>query len=163
MARFPVVAIAASVLVSGTALAQTPGKTGGQPSKAGLLDGNAYEVKMKPGAAEKGVKEQDSELVFENGTVSAEGWEAQGFQAGPYTASKLPDGTLSFNASQTSATNGTVTWSGTIDANGDLAGTAIWTKPGGSPVTYALDGERDLGKEEDKGAVPPQKDAPKPR
>lgn len=112
---------------------------------------------------ERGVEAQDSELVLENGTVSAEGWEALGIQAGAYTASKLCDGTRSFNAPQTSLTNGTVTLSGTIDANGDLADTAVWTKPGGSPVTYALDGARDLGSAQDKDAMPPRKEASKPR
>lgn len=165
MARFPWMVAVMALTVSGVALAESPAKPASAPSgktapsKAGLLDGNAYDVKMKP--ADKAVKEQDSELVFENGTVNAEGWESQGFVAGPYTASKLPDGTWSFSASQASTTNGTVTWSGTIDANGDLAGTAIWTKPGAAPVTYALDGARDTGKEEKALPPAPQGGAPR--
>lgn len=156
MVRFSLVALIAMTLGASAAFAQTPSGTTPQPgtttSKAGLLDGNAYDVKMKPSiAGQKGGAAQDSELVFQNGQVRAEQWEAQGFTATPYTASKLPDGTMTFSASQNSASNGTVTWSGTIDDEGALEGTAIWTKPGVAPVTYTLNGERDTSKDDVKG------------
>jgi hypothetical protein len=170
MVRFFVMALLATTLGASMAFAQTPsgggtttqpGATQPQPgqttSKSGLLDGNAFDVKMKPSiAGQKGGEAQDSELVFQNGQVRTETWEAQGFKATPYTASLLPDGTLTFSASQNSANNGTVTWSGTIDENGGLEGTAIWTKPGTAPVTYTLDGERDTSKDDLKGRDPVQ-------
>jgi hypothetical protein len=167
MVRFTIAALVA-LLTFGEARAEGPAT--GTPeapeappaaSKQGLLDGNAFDVTLKPSVpGQKGGSAQESALVFEDGTVRADSFAAQGFGAAPYAATRLPDGTLSFSASQRSGANGTLTWNGSIDAEGELHGTAVWARPGSAPVTYTLDGEPGAPPAETPTPAPPSTDAP---
>ncbi len=101
-----------------------------------LLDGRTYIGHV----GEKGKDRGDEDtLRFAGGKFHSSACDAYGFTAAPYTAEQHGD-TFTFTAETVSEKEGRMRWSGTIRTY-QLEGTAVWTKPGQTPVEYWVKAE----------------------
>ena len=124
IAVMAVMAGAAAVRAAGTAEPQAA-------SEEASLDGMTFVGEM----GENGKANGDNDtFVFQEGTFRSVACEPYGFEPAYYTATEEGD-TVTFEAKAESSKEGTMHWTGTVKGE-ELAGTAIWTKPGKPPVEY---------------------------
>ncbi len=101
-----------------------------------VLDGRTYIGHV----GEKGKTQGDEDtLRFADGKFHSSACDGYGFTAAPYTAEQRGD-TVTFTAETVSEKEGRMRWSGTIRTY-QLEGTAVWTKPGQTPIEYWVKAE----------------------
>ncbi len=100
-------------------------------AREGALDGKTFAGDMGEKGKETGDKD---ELVFKDGKFHSVACEKYGFGDAPYTAAVSGDATT-FEADTVSAKEGKMHWTGTMK-DGELAGSAVWTKEGQAPIEY---------------------------
>ena len=86
-----------------------------------------------------GEKPSKDTLIFTGGQMTSTACVKYGFAHSAYTAVGTP-AAPSFQAEQTSAKEGKMTWSGQVAGN-TISGTAAWTKKNGQVLNYNLYGE----------------------
>jgi len=107
-----------------------------------VLDGTTWKLHVDPDnmAKEKGAEEFKPTMTFADGKVSLT--DSKGtFDASPYTVEKSDKKEWTFKTEQTSATEGTSLWTGTIH-DSTIEGKRIWTKLNGEVWTYTFKGEK---------------------
>jgi hypothetical protein len=100
----------------------------------GFLDGRAFACQMSDGGAET----TEETIEFHGGRFHSVGCDEHGFTTGTYASTRLRD-TTSFQAVTTSKTEGRIDWRGMVRGNA-IEGSAIWSKPGASPINYTFRG-----------------------
>jgi hypothetical protein len=101
---------------------------------AGVLDGKSFACEMSDGAGET----TDEVIEFHGGRFHSQGCDEHGFASGSYAATAT-QGTTVFSSVTTSATEGRIDWRGMVRGDA-VEGSAIWSKPGQSPINYTFKG-----------------------
>jgi len=107
-----------------------------------VLDGTSWKLSVAPDsmAKGKGAEEFKPTMTFAEGNVTLT--ESKGtFDPSPYSVEKSDKKELTFKTEQTSPTEGTSLWTGTIHEN-SMEGKRIWTKLNGEVWTYTFKGEK---------------------
>jgi hypothetical protein len=107
-----------------------------------VLDGTSWKLHVNPDdmAKGKGAEEFKPTMTFAEGKVTLT--DSRGtFDAFPYTVEKSDKKEWTFKTEQTSPTEGTSVWTGTIHEN-TIEGKRIWTKLNGEVWTYSFKGEK---------------------
>jgi len=107
-----------------------------------VLDGTSWKLHVNPDdmAKGKGAEEFKPTMTFADGKVTLS--DSRGtFDAFAYTVEKSDKKEWTFKTEQTSPTEGTSVWTGTIHEN-TVEGKRIWTKPNGEVWTYTFKGEK---------------------
>ena len=114
-----------------------------EPNEPAGLDGTSWQLSLSPDriAQEKGIKEFPETLSFSSGKIATGTGEKQGFLAATYNKSRSGDSGWSFTADQTSTSDGSYSWSGTVRGN-EIRGILVWTKPDRSVLTYTFRGAK---------------------
>jgi hypothetical protein len=111
-------------------------------SQVAVLDGTSWKLHVSPDsmAKGKGAEEFKPTLTFADGKVTLS--DSKGtFDASPYTVEKSDKKEWTFRTEQTSLTEGTSVWTGTIHEN-TIEGKRIWTKVNEEIWTYTFKGEK---------------------
>ncbi len=99
------------------------------------LEGKQYTITLTAG----GKAENPEILSFKTGMVESSECLKYGFAAASFTCAGASDGSLTFETTMTSATEGVMKWKGTL--TGSLAkGTVLWTKAGQADIYYTFEG-----------------------
>jgi hypothetical protein len=123
MVIFVATAITTSPCSVRAASDEPDGQAGGDGAAVHILDGKKF--KGQTGEVGKKTHHEDV-LVFEDGYFTSIECYQFGFESGPYTATKEPDG-IRFKAVTHSSTHGKMEWEGTL--RGDILEVAYaWTK-----------------------------------
>ena len=106
------------------------------------LDGTKWQITITPDAAAKKAGEKPSKdtLIFKGGQMTSTACVKYGFAHSAYTAAGASIAP-SFQAEQTSAKEGKMTWSGQVSGN-TISGTAVWTKKNGQILNSAFTGKK---------------------
>ena len=106
------------------------------------LDGTKWQITLTPDAAAKKAGEKPSKdaLIFKGGQVTSTACVKYGFAHSAYTTAGTP-AAPSFQAEQTSAKEGKMTWSGQVAGN-TISGTAVWTKKNGQVLNSTFTGKK---------------------
>ena len=106
------------------------------------LDGTKWKIKITPDEAAKksGEKTSKDTLIFKSGQMTSTACVKYGFSPSAYTATGSAGGP-SFQTQQTSAKEGTMTWSGQVSGK-TINGTATWTKKNGQMIHYTFAGAK---------------------
>ncbi len=110
--------------------------------KLAVLDGTTWKLDVNPDdmAKGKGAEEFKPTMTFAEGKVSLT--ESKGiFDASSYTVEQSEKKQLTFKTEQTSSTEGTSMWTGTIHEN-SIQGKRVWTKANGEVWTYTFQGKK---------------------
>jgi len=110
--------------------------------KVAVLDGTSWKLEVNPDdmARGKGAEEFKPKMTFAEGKVSLT--ESKGiFDASSYTVEQSDKKELTFKTEQTSSTEGTSMWTGTIHEN-SIQGKRVWTKLNGEVWTYTFQGKK---------------------
>lgn len=109
--------------------------------KLSSLNGTSWSVTVNPDgmAKEKGEKDFHETLIFVDDHLATQEGPKVGFATVPYTASRSGEKDWSFTAEQTSASQGSYVWSGTVHDD-DVRGKLVWTKSDRSVLTYTFKG-----------------------
>jgi hypothetical protein len=126
--------LAASALVLSTVALASP--------KVAVLDGTSWKLEVKPDdmAKDKNEKEFKETLTFADGNITLSAPKV-GKDASPYNVTKSDEKEMTFNASRSSAGEGSSVLTGTIHGK-DLDGKLVWTKNDGSVLTYTVKGSK---------------------
>ena len=110
---------------------------------ATMLDGTKWQITVTPDDAAKkaGEKASKDTLIFKKGQLTSTACVKYGFAHSAYTAAGTPAAPAVFQAEQTSAKEGTMTWSGQVAGN-TISGTAAWTKKNGQVLNYTFTGKK---------------------
>ena len=111
-------------------------------SQIAVLDGTSWKLHVAPDnmAKDKGAEDFKPTIIFADGMVTLT--DSKGtFDASPYTVEKSDKKELTFRTEQTSPTEGTSVWTGTIHDN-TIEGKRIWTKVNEEIWTYTFKGEK---------------------
>ena len=106
------------------------------------LDGTKWQITVTPDDAAKkaGEKASKDTLIFKASQLTSTACVKYGFAHSAYTAAGTP-AAPSFQAEQTSAKEGKMTWSGQVSGN-TISGTAVWTKKNGQILNSAFTGKK---------------------
>ena len=106
------------------------------------LDGTKWQITITPDAAAKKAGEKVSKdmLIFQGGQMTSTACVKYGFAHSAYTAAGT-SAAPSFQAEQTSAKEGKMTWSGKVSGD-TIGGTASWTKKNGRMLHYRFAGKK---------------------
>lgn len=107
-----------------------------------VLDGTSWKLSVDPDnmAKDKGAAEFKPTMTFAEGKVTLT--DSKGtFDASPYTVEKSDKKDWTFKTEQTSPTEGTSLWTGTIHEK-TIEGKRIWTKADGEVWTYTFKGSK---------------------
>jgi len=107
-----------------------------------VLDGTSWKLHVNPDnmAKEKGAEEFKPTMTFAEGNVTLT--DSRGtFDASAYSVEKSDKKEWTFKTEQTSPTEGTSLWTGTIHES-TIEGKRIWTKANGEVWTYTFKGEK---------------------
>jgi hypothetical protein len=107
-----------------------------------VLDGTSWKLSVDPDnmAKDKGAAEFKPTMTFAEGKVTLT--DSKGtFDASPYTVEKSDKKDWTFKTEQTSPTEGTSLWTGTIHEK-TIDGKRIWTKADGEVWTYTFKGSK---------------------
>ncbi len=84
-------------------------------------------------------EKQDPDIInFKNQSMDSESCHQYGFSASPYICN-YKDGVYSFNSTTKSATEGEMTFVGSVKEN-LISGTFVWKKAGQADIHYAFQG-----------------------
>jgi hypothetical protein len=111
-------------------------------SQLAMLDGTSWKLQVDPDsmAKGKGAEQFKPTMTFADGKVTLT--DSKGtFDAFPYTVEKSDKKELTFKTEQTSTTEGTSVWTGTIHEN-TIEGKRIWTKLNEEVWTYTFKGSK---------------------
>jgi hypothetical protein len=110
-----------------------------------VLDGTRWKVKLRPegGAAVKGEKPIDDELIFADGKVTSTACQKYGFGASAYCV-EGKHGMLTWETEQVSDNQGMgkTQWYGRLSAE-KIAGKMIWRKADGTKLVYGFSGKKE--------------------
>jgi len=107
-----------------------------------VIDGTSWKLEVEPDsmAKGKGAEQFKPTMTFADGKVSLT--DSKGaFEASAYTVEKSDKKEWTFKTVQTSSTEGTSVWTGTIHES-TIEGKRIWTKLNGEVWTYTFKGEK---------------------
>ena len=106
------------------------------------LDGTKWQITITPDAAAKKAGEKTSKdtLIFKDGQMTSTACVKYGFAHSAYTAAGTSTAP-SFQAEQTSAKEGKMTWAGQV-AGGTIGGMAVWTKKNGQVLNSTFTGKK---------------------
>ena len=149
-----VLAMAGISFAADKAKSTMPAKAAAAPK--GLLDGKHFMGEV--GTPDKTTGDKEN-ITFKNGQFHSSACEAKGFGAAPYTATE-DAGVISFKADLKSATNGTISWTGSVKGDA-LEASATLTQEGKDPVTMWAKGTSHKMSEH-KSMSPKAKAATKP-
>ena len=109
---------------------------------ATALDGTKWQIVVTPDAAAKkaGEKVSKDTLIFKGEQMTSTACVKYGVAHSAYTAAGT-SAPPSFQAEQTSAKEGKMTWSGQV-TGGTVSGTAVWTKKNGQVLNYSFSGKK---------------------
>jgi hypothetical protein len=102
---------------------------------AAALDGRSFDVVVTEEGKESGDKDQ---IVFKDQQFESVGCRQYGFGPVAYTT-ELSDGVVTFQATSTSPTDGTIEWRGTVEAD-RIEGQMLWHKQGQKDLAYSYAG-----------------------
>ncbi len=105
------------------------------------LDGKTFDVLL----TEEGKTGDKDQLIFSKGTFDSIVCRPYGFTLAAYKTLKSGDGSVSFEATSKSLTEGTSVWKGKI-TGGKIEGTMVWAK-GGKSTNFTFSGGGSGGKE----------------
>ena len=107
-----------------------------------VLDGTSWKLDVDPDnmAKEKGAEEFKLTMTFAEGKMTLTDPKGT-FDASLYTVEKSEKKQWTFKTEQTSPTEGTSLWTGTVHGDG-IEGKRIWTKANGEVWTYTFNGEK---------------------
>jgi hypothetical protein len=105
------------------------------PAYSSPLDGKTFVGEI----AKKGEAKGDPDtFTFKAGKFHSMSCDPYGFTPSPYRIGKIGD-KWTFASQCTSPKEGQMAWKGTIKGDA-ISGTAVWTKPGQSPIEYTFTG-----------------------
>ena len=122
-------AVALAFAVFGAAALETSAIS--EDSRNKSLDGLTF--RGETGEANSDQAEADV-FTFTKGTFHSRARDQYGFSPGPYTT-EIDEEMILFVAVTQSATEGTMTWVGSVD-EGEIEGYVPWEKPGQEPIEY---------------------------
>ena len=107
-----------------------------------VLDGTSWKLDVDPDnmAKEKAAEEFKPTMTFAEGKMTLTDPKGT-FDASLYTVEKSDKKQWTFKTEQTSPTEGTSLWTGTVHGDG-IEGKRIWTKANGEVWTYTFNGEK---------------------
>ena len=111
-------------------------------NQVAVLDGSSWKLEVEPDsmAKGKGAEQFKPTMTFADGKVTLT--DSKGtFDASVYTVDKSDKKELTFKTEQTSTTEGTSIWTGTIHEN-NIEGKRIWTKLNEEVWTYTFKGSK---------------------
>jgi hypothetical protein len=127
--------VRASCWIVSALLASTSASSWAQ-APAGALEGKTFDVVLTEEGKESGDKDQ---LIFKDQKFESVGCRQYGFGPVAYTTESADGGATAFQATTSSATEGTIEWRGT--AEGDrVEGHMLWKKQGQNDIAYSFSG-----------------------
>jgi hypothetical protein len=111
------------------------------PLAGGPLDGHTFTVVSSGAEAMEGMEDT---LIFAQGAFESTGCREYGFYPVTYTSAEGADG-ITFSAVAQSMTEGTMTWTGSVGADGAIQGNAVWAKEGQDSMAFSFTGVAPAG------------------
>ncbi len=106
---------------------------------ASPLNGTKWRVEITPKGAE--IPWYVDQVRFEDGNFTSAIFARKGFSTSPYTLTEKGGGPLIWEATQTSETEGTLSWRGELEGD-SMKGTVIGEQPDGKVVNHTFTGRK---------------------